>query len=108
MGGLRRLPPRRWLPGLRGRPQLLSALAIPDTQRGPARVLAVPNLCALVDRGYVTKSLARHRVRSAPPERSLTMLTLALLFLTGLATAVGTLDLQLRLERWHYDRHFGD
>ena len=39
---------------------------------------------------------------------SLTMLTLALLFLVGLATAVGTHVLQLRLERWHYDRHFGD
>jgi hypothetical protein len=36
------------------------------------------------------------------------MLTLTLLLLVGMATAVGTHDLQLRLERWHYDRHFGD
>ena len=35
---------------------------------------------------------------------SLTMLTLALLFLVALATAAGTHVLQLRLERWHYDR----
>ena len=36
------------------------------------------------------------------------MLTLTLLLLVGMATADGTHDLQLRLERWHYDRHFGD
>src|SRR4029079_16756952 len=35
---------------------------------------------------------------------SLTMPTLALLFLVALATAAGTHVLQLRLERWHYDR----
>ena len=39
---------------------------------------------------------------------SLTMLTLALLFLVALATAAGTHVLQLRLESWHYDCHFGD
>jgi hypothetical protein len=33
------------------------------------------------------------------------MLTLSLLFLVGLATAVGTHDVQSQLERWHYDRH---
>jgi len=32
------------------------------------------------------------------------MPTLALLFLVALATAAGTHVLQLRLERWHYDR----
>ena len=59
-------------------------------------------------------SRIRHKVTGAPPRphgctgTSLTMLTVALLFLVGLATAVGTHDLQLRLERWHYDRHFGD
>ena len=36
------------------------------------------------------------------------MLTLVSLFLVGLAIAVGTRTLQLRLERWHYDRHFSD
>src|SRR6478609_9212462 len=35
---------------------------------------------------------------------SLTMPTLALLFLVALATAAGTHVLQLRLERWHYHR----
>jgi hypothetical protein len=108
MGGLPSLPPRRRLPGVRERPQLLRTLAIPDMQRRPARVLAVPNVCALVDRGYIRECLARHRVLAAAPETSLTMLNLALLFVVGLATAVGTHDLQLRLERWHYDRHFGD
>jgi hypothetical protein len=59
-------------------------------------------------------SRIRHKVTGAPPLRqcctgtSLTMLTLALLFLVGLATAVGTHVLQLRLERWHYDSYFGD
>ena len=36
------------------------------------------------------------------------MLTLAFLFLDGLATGVGIHLLQSRLERWHYDRHFHD
>jgi hypothetical protein len=36
------------------------------------------------------------------------MPTLALLFLVALATAAGTHVLQLRLESWQYDCHFGD
>jgi len=55
-----------------------------------------------------TLQSARHRVDMAAQESSLAMLTLVSLFLVGLAIAVGTRTLQLRLERWHYDRHFGD
>jgi len=36
------------------------------------------------------------------------MLSLLLLMLNGLATAVGINLLQSRLERWDYDRHFQD
>jgi hypothetical protein len=36
------------------------------------------------------------------------MLTLLLLMLNGLVTAVGINMLQSRLERWDYDRHFQD
>ncbi len=36
------------------------------------------------------------------------MLTLLLLMLNGLLTAVGINLLQSRLERWDHDRHFAD
>jgi hypothetical protein len=36
------------------------------------------------------------------------MLTLLLLMVNGLVTAVGINMLQSRLERWDYDRHFQD